>query len=204
AADSRRTTGSGEPGGEAAGAPSADVQRVAAAARVAVPARLVGSWSGDDAQRQGSWTITFTAAGRYRMVNERRGVRIAGTFTVRGARLTFRPSGGRPYTVSWSVSRGRLTLGGSVYLRLDASRSALVGDWISLDNFYKTLTFTAAGRFRVTDPTSSDVTGTYRVSGSQVTLSAPGVAPMTYRWSISGTILRLQRPDGGVAEYTRS
>jgi hypothetical protein len=176
-----------------------------AAAPAPLPAALVGNWSGDDRDGLGSWTLTITSAGRYRMTNDHRGVDVSGRVAARGRQLVMQPAGAAAYAVAWSVNGGRLTLNGSVYLRTDgASAGALVGDWISLQNTYRTVTFTPDGRFRIADPTTGDSTGRYRVSSTQLTIIEAGAAPVAYGWSVDGAFLRLRRADGRVAEYTRS
>jgi hypothetical protein len=86
----------------------------------AAPAALVGTWNGDDRDGLGSWTLTVTAAGRYRFVNDHRGAETSGRLDARGPRLLMHPDDAAPqHQVTWSVSGGRLTLNGSVYLRTD-------------------------------------------------------------------------------------
>jgi hypothetical protein len=195
--------------GSAGSQPAAGASTAGRVARdTALPASLVGAWSGDDHERIGSWSLTFAANGRYRMRNERRGSQIDGQAAVQGNQLMFQPANAKPYAVSWSVSGGRLSLNGDVYLRIGAGAAggppALVGQWMSLKNLYRTVTFSADGRYLITDPVNGDVAGTYTVSGDNVTVAANGGAPTTFGWSVDDSFLRMRRADGSIAEYTRS
>lgn len=174
--------------------------------RSALPAALVGSWSGDDRARIGSWSLTFSADGRYQMSNERRGMRITGQAAADGAKLLFQPAAAQAYSVTWTVSGGRLSLDGDVYLRTDGGGGtpALVGQWMSLKNVYRSVTFSADGRYLITDPVNGDVAGTYTVSGDRVIVAANGGNPSTLGWSVRDGFLRLRLVDGSIAEYTRA
>jgi hypothetical protein len=186
------------PGGGSAPGGSASVS--------AFPRVLVATWSGDDASRVGSWYLTFDPAGRYSLRNERRGAQITGRAAVSGGRITFQPTGGAPHASSISVSGGRLTLDGSVYLRVgDAPGGSVdvVGSWLSTDETFTTLHLSADGRFRMENPVDGDVAGTYTVRGSTLTLLAAGRKATPLRVSVSDGVLRLGRPDGTVSEYVR-
>jgi len=171
-----------------------------------LPAALVGSWSGDDQDGIGSWTIVFSADGQYRMTNERRDMQIDGSAGADATQLVMTPAGGQPITVTWSVSGGRLSLNGNVYLRTGGGTgtTALAGQWLSLKNTYSTVTFTTDGRYEIDDPVNGGESGTYRVSGSNLTVTASGGSPITYGWSVQDGFLRLRRSDGRIAEYTRA
>jgi hypothetical protein len=171
-----------------------------------LPSALVGSWSGDDQAGVGSWTIVFTSDGRYRMSNARRNARIDGRVTAGTTRLVMTPAGGQPVTATWSVSGGRLSLNGEVYLRTGGGTgtTALAGRWMSLKNTYSTVTFTTDGRYAIDDPVNGGESGTYRVSGGSLTVTARGGVPITYGWSVQNGFLRLRRSDGRIAEYTRA
>ena len=118
----------------------------------------------------------------------------------------FQPATGQAYTVSWSVSGGRLSLNGDVYLRTGGGTgtSALAGRWTSLKNLYRTVTFTTDGRYAIEDPVNGGETGTYSVAGSRLTVTARGGNAKTYGWSVEDGFLRLRRSDGSVAEFTRA
>jgi hypothetical protein len=170
-----------------------------------VPAALLGSWSGDDASDRGSWAFTVSADGGYRMANQRRGITINGALSASGARLNLRPQGAAAYSVPYSISGGRLTLNGSVYLRTTASsRAAVVGTWLNLDNTYKTLTLTSDGHFRIVDEINGNVSGTYAVTGSQLTMRAQGWPDTAFGLQLNDGMLRLLRADGTTSEYVRS
>jgi hypothetical protein len=83
----------------------------------ALPGELVGSWSGDDAQGAGSWTIEFGSDGGYREGNTRRGIAITGRAAVAGRRLYLQPDAADSRTVNWQVSGGTLSLDGFTYRR---------------------------------------------------------------------------------------
>jgi hypothetical protein len=83
----------------------------------ALPDTLVGSWSGDDPQGVGSWTIEFAPDGGYREGNTRRGIAITGRAAVAGRRLYLQPDAADSRTVTWQVSGGTLSLDGFTYRR---------------------------------------------------------------------------------------
>lgn len=181
--------------------------QAAAAQAAAAPPALLGQWSGDDRAGVGSWTLEVAADGRYRMTNQRRNAQIDGTVTANGSTLLFRPSGAEPYTVTWSVDGGRLSLDGAVYLRTgggaEGSADVLIGDWMSLEDLYKTLSLDPNGTFRLTDPTNGNYSGRFTVSGDRLTLGAGTSDATTFGWSVADGFLRLRRPDGSISEYTR-
>jgi hypothetical protein len=82
-----------------------------------LPAELVGSWSADDPQGVGSWTLEFAADGAYREYNLRRAVTFSGQALVHRSRLYLQPNGADSQTVTWRVDEGRLSLDGSVFRR---------------------------------------------------------------------------------------
>jgi hypothetical protein len=88
------------------------------ASTTALPRELIGSWSGDDGQGVGGWTILFAPDGSFRESNARRGIRVDGEAAVMGRRLILQPDGMESRTLTWAVSGGRLSLDGSVYLRI--------------------------------------------------------------------------------------
>lgn len=172
---------------------------------VSFPAELVGSWSGDDARGQGSWSVQFAPDGRYSMQNEQRGMAISGQAAVSGQQMLLQPDGWRPYTVSWSVGNGRLSLDGSVYLRTDGHQAvALIGSWLGYDDLYKTLVFANDGTFQLQNQVNGNISGTFTLSGSRITLEAPGLSATTFEWSISDGFLTLTAADGSVSRYLRS
>jgi hypothetical protein len=175
----------------------------AAPSPAALPGDLVGSWSGDDAQGVGSWTIEFGSDGNYREGNTRRGVSITGRAAVAGRRLYLQPDDADSRTVTWQVSGGTLSLDGFTYLRVDSGSGqgggrALVGTWIGETNAWQTLTFHDDGSYQLDDGTNGLKTGTFSVSGDQVTTGRA-----TYTWSVNGAELQLGVPGGQVATYTR-
>lgn len=185
--------------------PGGDTPSSSAPASAPFPTELVGTWNGDDVDRQGSWFITFAPDGRYSMQNRRRGVAISGNVAISGPRMLLRPDGQQPYTVSWSTGNGRLSLGGSVYVRTDGNRANdLIGSWLSNDDLYKTLIFVPDGTFQLQNQVKGNLSGTFRVNGSQLTLQTPGLSATTYQWSISDGFLTLTRADGSVSKYLRS
>lgn len=174
-------------------------------ASVPLPAELVGTWSGDDARGQGSWFMVFAPDGRYSMQNERRRVAISGTAVIRGTQMLLQPDGAQAYTVSWSVGGGRLSLDGGVYLRTDGNQAnALIGSWLSYDDLYKTLVFATDGTFQLQNQVDGNISGTFGINGSQLTLQAPGLSATTFEWSVSDGFLTLTRADGSVSQYVRS
>lgn len=140
------------------------------------------------------------------MVNETRQIQIAGIASVQGSQITMQNLNAQPETYNWSVNGGILNLGGSPYLRLDSGQggvAAFIGTWLSTTDTFKTLRF-GNGTFQIENPTEGNVSGTFVVTGSQITLQAPGRQPTTYNWSIQGAFLTLSTLDGYVSEYTRA
>jgi hypothetical protein len=119
----------GEPGASTApvggDAPTPTQEAVSAEGRyvpdapspTALPDALVGSWSGDDPQGVGSWTIEFAPDGGYREGNTRRGVAITGRAAVAGRRLFLQPDAADSRTVTWQAAGGTLSLDGFTYRR---------------------------------------------------------------------------------------
>ncbi|MGQ0778590.1 MAG: hypothetical protein ACT4NY_29955 [Pseudonocardiales bacterium] len=150
--------------------------------------------------------MTFAPNGTFERVNETRRIQITGIASVRGAQITMQSPNAQPETYNWSVNGGILALGGSSYIRLDSGQggvAALVGMWLSTSDTFKTLRF-GNGTFQIENPIEGNVSGTFVVTGSQLTLQAPGRQPTTYNWSIQGAFLTLSTPDGYVSEYTRA
>jgi hypothetical protein len=169
------------------------------------PQALVGDWSGDDGRGVGHWDLRFDARGDYTMRNDRTGVTINGVATVSGAQITFQPVDAQPYTVNAQLSAGRLTLGGSVYLRTDAAAggAAIVGRWMGLDNYNQTLTLTDDGQFQLVDDGKGQVTGTYTVSGSTLVLDTQRNGVVRVPWSVTDATLTVTWPNGARAQYIR-
>ncbi|MGH3814939.1 MAG: hypothetical protein ACRDUV_21260 [Pseudonocardiaceae bacterium] len=110
------------------------------------------------------------------MQNQRRGVAISGRAAIRGRQLLLQPDGAHAYTVSWSVGGGRLSLDGSVYVRTDGNQaSALIGSWLSYDDLYKTLVFATDGMFQLQNQVDGNISGTFGVNGSRLTLEASSI-----------------------------
>ena len=91
--------------GARAGSDRATSQRRPGSA-AACPTELVGSWSADDPQGVGSWTIAFAADGRYDQSNPRRGSPSAARPRWRGAKLYLQPQDADSQTFVWQVSGG--------------------------------------------------------------------------------------------------
>lgn len=85
-----------------------------------LPAELVGTWAGDDAQGLGSWMLVFDADGGYHEVNARRGIEVDGEAAVAGRRLYLQPDRADSQTVTWEVSGAVLSLDGTLYRRAAA------------------------------------------------------------------------------------
>jgi hypothetical protein len=167
-----------------------------------LPDELVGTWSGDDAQGVGSWTIAFDPDGRYRYVNAQRGVTVAGQAAVAGRRLYLQPEGADSRTLTWQVADGRLDLDGEVYRRVatggqDDGR-ALVGSWLGGTGEAQRLTFRPDGTYDVAGPSGELGSGTYSVDGDRLLAGRS-----TYTWSVDGARLELALPDGRVLTYAR-
>jgi hypothetical protein len=105
----------------------ADAATAAGGARSAasLPDELVGSWSADDPQGVGSWTIAFAADGRYDQSNPLRGVTVGGQAAVAGRKLYLQPEDADSQTFVWQVTGDGLRLDDHVYRRTaDASGAA--------------------------------------------------------------------------------
>ena len=172
-----------------------------------LPEALVGTWNGDDSDGRGSWFLAITQDGRYRLANETKGVTIDGTVTANDRQVQFAADGGSPYTERWSVSGGRLSLDGDVYVRVGApgpdstaepSVQDLLGKWTSEDDINRTLVLTRDGRFALGDDARGFTQGTFTADGRRLTL-----AGVSFAWQVDGSELRLTRPDGRVSTYTR-
>lgn len=116
----------GEPGSVAAVdavhalPPPADARLYTPEVVATLPRELVGSWSGDDAQGVGSWTVEFASDGRFAEYNLRRGITVLGQAAVAGRRLYLQPNDADSQTLTWKVSGSRLSLDGTVYSRTHA------------------------------------------------------------------------------------
>ena len=82
-----------------------------------LPDELVGSWSADDPQGVGSWTIAFAADGRYAQSNPLRGVTVGGQAAVAGRKLYLQPEDADSQTFVWQVTGDGLRLDDHVYRR---------------------------------------------------------------------------------------
>lgn len=82
-----------------------------------LPAELVGTWSGADAQGLGSWTLVFGADGSFHESNVQRGITVDGQAAVAGPRLYLQPDRADSQAVTWEVSGTALSLDGTVYQR---------------------------------------------------------------------------------------
>lgn len=81
----------------------------------AIPAALVGDWSGGITDGFRSSVYSFREDGSYSM--EIRGVRITGRFSVSGNQLTTYPDGGAPLAYQWGIGQdGNLYLDGESYV----------------------------------------------------------------------------------------
>ena len=106
------------PGPDPAAAVTGTVRSAAAATRsTALPAELVGRWTGDDPRNVGSWTLELGADGSYRESNDRRGVSIEGRAAVAGRRLYLQPFDADSRTITWQVTGSTLILDGVGYRR---------------------------------------------------------------------------------------
>lgn len=164
-----------------------------------LPDELVGSWSADDPQGVGSWTIAFAADGRYDQSNPRRRVSVGGQAAVAGRRLYLQPENADSQTFVWQVAGGRLLLDDHVYLRTAGDAGALVGSWSSAGAVLAMLTFNADGTYDVADTSGSVSHSTYSVAGDQLSAGRS-----TYTWAVAGTQLQLRLPDGRVLTYART
>jgi hypothetical protein len=187
-------------GGQRAGGGSAVAGSAEPATRL--PDELVGTWSGDDAQGVGSWTIAFDPDGRYRYVNAQRGVTVAGRSAVAGGRLYLQPEGADSRTLTWRVTDGRLDLDGEVYRRTAGSGQddgrALVGSWLDGTGAAQRLTFHPDGTYDVSGRSGELGNGTYSVDGDRLLAGRSA-----YTWSVEGAQLELALPDGRVLTYSR-
>lgn len=201
----------GTTAGAAAGTEAADGGSANPGTAASLPHELVGSWSGDDAQGVGSWTLEFSSDGHFAQYNIRRGVTRVGQAATAGSRLYLQPQDGDSQTVTWEVDGGRLSLDGDVYLRTGSGASdgtaqvgtsqdatALVGSWIGETNTWQTLTFNEDGTWSFEDPSSGTSSGRYTVSGDQL-----NTGRSSYTWSVDGAQLQLGLPNGQTATYSR-
>src|SRR3954452_21625236 len=101
----------------AGGQEPADAASAVGGARSAasLPDELVGSWSADDPQGVGSWTIAFAADGRYAQSNPLRGVTVGGQAAVAGRKLYLQPEDADSQTFVWQVTGEGLRLDDHVY-----------------------------------------------------------------------------------------
>jgi hypothetical protein len=84
----------------------------------------VGSWSADDPQGVGSWTIAFAADGRYAQSNPLRGVTVGGQAAVAGRKLYLQPEDADSQTFVWQVTGEGLRLDDHVYRRTAGAAGA--------------------------------------------------------------------------------
>jgi len=182
-----------------AGAQAREPAAVAGLSSARLPDELVGSWSADDPQGVGSWTIAFAADGRYSQSNPQRGVTVGGQAAVAGRKLYLQPENADSQTFAWQVAGGRLLLDDHVYLRTAGDAGALVGSWSSAGAVLQRLTFNADGTYDVADTSGSVSHSTYSVAGDRLS-----VGPSTYTWAVAGTQLQLRLPDGRVLTYART
>jgi hypothetical protein len=164
-----------------------------------LPDELVGSWSADDPQGVGSWTIAFAADGHYDHSNPQRGVTVGGQAAVAGRKLYLQPESADSQTFVWQVTGGRLLLDDHVYLRTAGSAGALVGTWTGAGAVLQTLTFNADGTYDVADTSGSVSHSTYSVVGDRLSAGRS-----TYTWAVDGARLQLRLPDGRLLIYART
>lgn len=164
-----------------------------------LPEELVGSWSADDPQGVGSWTIAFAADGRYDHSNPQRGVTVGGQAAVAGRKLYLQPENADSQTFVWQVVGGRLRLDDHVYLRTAGAAAPLVGTWTGAGTVLQTLTFNADGTYDVADTSGSVSHSTYSVVGDRLSAGRS-----TYTWAVDGARLQLRLPDGRLLTYSRT
>lgn len=168
------------------------------------PAVLVGDWSASTAE-SGPLELSIDSAGRFHHYNGRQ-MDDRGTVSVQGSKITFQVSGGRSYTMDWSVTGGTLTLAGITYLKSSPGAGgelALAGEWIGIDDVFETLVFTADGAFTHKHELVGTTNGTFQVQGNKVTVSLPGRPPATFTWSIDNGKLTLVDSGGKATQYAR-
>jgi hypothetical protein len=164
-----------------------------------LPEELVGSWSADDPQGVGSWTIAFSADGRYDQSNPLRGISVGGQAAVAGRKLYLQPENADSQTYVWQITGERLRLDDHVYRRTVGVADALVGSWAGASGGVATLTFNSDGTYDVADATGSVSHSTYSVAGDRLSAGRS-----TYTWSVAGAQLQLRLPDGRVLTYSRT
>ena len=164
-----------------------------------LPDELVGSWSADDPQGVGSWTIAFSADGRYDQSNPLRGISVGGQAAVAGRKLYLQPEDADSQTYVWQITGERLRLDDHVYRRTAGVADALVGSWADAGGALQTLTFNSDGTYDVADATGSVSHSTYSVVGDRLSAGRS-----TYTWSVAGAQLQLRLPDGRVLTYSRT
>jgi hypothetical protein len=164
-----------------------------------LPDELVGSWSADDPQGVGSWTIAFSADGRYDQSNPLRGISVGGQAAVAGRKLYLQPEDADSQTYVWQITGERLRLDDHVYRRTVGVADALVGSWAGASGGLQTLTFNSDGTYDVADATGSVSHSTYSVVGDRLSAGRS-----TYTWSVAGAQLQLRLPDGRVLTYSRT
>jgi hypothetical protein len=164
-----------------------------------LPDELVGSWSADDPQGIGSWTIAFAADGRYDQSNPLRGISVGGQAAVAGRKLYLQPEDADSQTYVWQITGERLRLDDHVYRRTAGVADALVGSWAGASGGLQTLTFNSDGTYDVADTSGSVSHSTYSVVGDRLSAGRS-----TYTWSVAGTQLQLRLPDGRVLTYART
>jgi hypothetical protein len=164
-----------------------------------LPDELVGSWSADDPQGVGSWTIAFAADGRYDQSNPLRGISVGGQAAVAGRKLYLQPEDADSQTYVWQITGERLRLDDHVYRRTAGIADALVGSWAGAGGALQTLTFNPDGTYDVADASGSVSHSTYSVVGDRLSAGRS-----TYTWSVAGAQLQLGLPDGRVLTYSRT
>jgi hypothetical protein len=164
-----------------------------------LPDELVGSWSADDPQGVGSWTIAFAADGRYDQSNPLRGISVGGQAAVAGRKLYLQPEDADSQTYVWQITGERLRLDDHVYRRTAGVADALVGSWAGASGALQTLTFNSDGTYDVADTSGSVSHSTYSVVGDRLSAGRS-----TYTWSVAGAQLQLRLPDGRVLTYSRA
>lgn len=173
---------------------------VMARSAAALPDELVGSWSADDPQGVGSWTMAFAADGRYEQSNPQRGVTVGGQAAVAGRKLYLQPEDADSQTFVWQVTDERLRLDDHVYRRTAGAAGPLLGSWAPATGTVQTLTFNPDGTYDVADASGGVSHSTYSVAGDRLSAGRS-----TYTWTVdAGQRLQLRLPDGRVLNYSRA
>ncbi|MDT7581645.1 MAG: hypothetical protein QOK35_2909 [Pseudonocardiales bacterium] len=172
----------------------------AARSTASLPGELVGSWSADDPQGVGSWTIAFAADGRYEQSNPRRAITVGGQAAVAGRKLYLQPEDADSQTFVWQVTGERLRLDDHVYRRTAGDAGPLLGSWAGATATGQTLTFNPDWTYDVADASGGVSHSTYSVAGDRLSAGRS-----TYTWTVdAGQRLQLRLPDGRVLSYSRT